>query len=143
MGKTDIAEKYKERALNYRNIFDEKTGFMRPRKANEEFEKPFDPYEWGGAYTEASAWQTTFSVPHDLDGLAELMGGRDSLLKRLDKIFEDKPQYRVGGYKKEIHEMSEMAAVDFGMCAISNQPSFSLPYIYMRISERQRSANIG
>lgn len=138
LGKTDIAEKYRVRALNYRNIFDEKTGFMRPRKANGEFEEPFDPYEWGGAYTEASAWQTTFSVPHGLDGLAELMGGRDSLLERIDRIFEDKPRYRAGGYKKEIHEMTEMAAVDFGMCAISNQPSFSLPYIYAYFGETEK-----
>lgn len=130
LGEKAVSEKYFKRSKNYQNLFDRKTGFMRARRSNGEFAENFDPFEWGGAYTEASAWQTTFSVPHDLKGLASLAGGGEKLLETLDKIFEGEPLYRVGGYKKEIHEMTEMATVDFGMCAISNQPSFSLPYIY-------------
>lgn len=51
------------------------------------------------------------------------------MLKKLDELFSMQPLYRVGSYQKEIHEMTEMAAVDFGQCAISNQPSFHIPYL--------------
>ena len=130
LGEKMISQKYFERSKYYQNIFDKESGFMRPKKSNGEYEKNFDPFEWGGAYTEASAWQTTFSVPHDLDGLSQLCDGKENLLKMLDKIFESEPAYRVGGYNQEIHEMTEMASIDFGMCEINNQPGFLLPYIY-------------
>jgi predicted alpha-1,2-mannosidase len=138
LGENKISKKYFERSKNYRNLFDEETGFMRAKKTDGEFESDFDPFAWGGAYTEASAWQTTFSVPYDFDGLAFLAGGEEKLVDMLDKIFESEPLYRVGGYKKEIHEMTEMASVNFGMCAISNQPSFSLPYIYALFDKKDR-----
>ena len=40
------------------------------------------------------------------------------------------PDYIIRGYDCEIHEITELAAIDFGQCAISNQPSFHIPYIY-------------
>lgn len=123
-------EKYLKRAGNYKNIFDNESGFMRARKENGEFKEGFDPLSWGGDYTEASAWQTTFSAVHDFDGLAHLMGGEKKLIEKLDALFAHSPDYRVGGYGTEIHEMTEMMTADFGLCAISNQPSFVLPYIY-------------
>lgn len=138
LGEKEISKKYFERSENYRNLFDKETGFMRAKKSDGKFEDNFDPYEWGGAYTEASAWQTTFSVPHDFDGLASLAGGEKNLIGMLDKIFESEPLYRVGGYKKEIHEMTEMAAVDFGMCEINNQPGFILPYVYALFGEKDK-----
>ena len=51
-------------------------------------------------------------------------------MKKIDQLFATPPYYKVGGYPLEIHEMAEMAAVDFGQCAISNQPSFSIPFLY-------------
>ena len=138
LGEKEISKKYIERSKNYRNLFDTETGFMRAKKSNGKFEENFDPYEWGGAYTEASAWQTTFSVPHDFNGLASLVGGEKKLIDMLDKVFESDPLYRVGGYKKEIHEMTEMAAVDFGMCEINNQPGFLLPYVYALFGKKDK-----
>lgn len=135
LGKTDIEQKYLERSKRYANLFDKDTGFMRARDSEGKFIEPFDPYCWGRDYTEACAWQTTFAVQHDLDGLAELYGGKDKLLAKLDELFGQKPFYRVGGYGGEIHEMTEMAVADFGQCAISNQPSFHLPYIYAHFGE--------
>ncbi len=132
-------ELYLSRAENYKNIFDNKSGFMRARLENGKFKEPFDPYEWGGEYTEACAWQTTFAVQHRLDGLAELMGGETILINKLEELFEQKPKYRVGAYEKEIHEMTEMAAVDFGLCAISNQPSFHLPYIFAYFGKKDKT----
>ncbi len=136
VGETETEKEYLERAKRYKNLYDPKTGFMRAKDVNGSFIEPFDPYCWGRDYTEASAWQTLFSVQHDLDGLAQLMGGKEKLISRLDQIFEHKkPLYRTGGYNCEIHEMTEMAAVDFGLCLISNQPGFLLPYVYAHFGE--------
>ena len=100
----------------------------------------FDPVKWGGEYTEASAWQSTFAVPHDVDGLADLFGGPDKMLAKLDELFATPPVYRVHGYGGEIHEMTEMAAVDLGQFAISNQPSFHLPFLYAALGHPEKAA---
>lgn len=127
---TEKAEMYRKRSKNYKNIFDPETGFMRGRYADGSFRENFDPTLWGRDYTEAAAWQTSFGVPHDYDGLAELYGGEEDFLKKLDELFASDTDFRVGGYEQEIHEMTEFAAGDWGQCAISNQPSFHIPFIY-------------
>ena len=139
LGREVIAAEYAKRARNYANLFDAETGFMRGRDTKGNMTDDFDPYMWGGEYTEASAWQSTFFVPHDLDGLAELYGGKDKLLSKLDELFAAPPLYRVTGYGFEIHEMTELAAQDYGQCAISNQPSFHLPYIYAYFGEVEKA----
>ena len=140
LGKAEIEKEYRKRALNYRNLFDPATGFMRGRTTEGKFTEPFDPFDWGGDYTEGSAWQSSFAVPHDVDGLAQLYGGREKLIEKLDALFCTPPLYNTVGYGCEIHEMTEMAAVDFGQCAISNQPSFHLPYLFAALGETDKSA---
>lgn len=139
LGKQEEAESYKARSQNYRNLYDPSTGFMRGKDSAGNFRPDFDPRRWGGDYTEAAAWQTSFAVQHDLPGLAELMGGKEVLLKKLDRLFSEKPDYLVGSYRQEIHEMTEMAACDWGQCAISNQPSFHIPYIYAFFGEPEKA----
>ncbi len=139
LGRDDLVEPYMLRSKNYRNIFDSATGFMRGRGRDGSMAEPFDPCSWGGEYTEGSAWQTSFYVPHDVAGLAALHGGRENLIKKLDELFETPPRYRVFGYGTEIHEMSEMAAVDFGQCAISNQPSFHVPFLYAALGVPEKT----
>ena len=138
--KPEIEAQYRLRARNYKNIFDAQTGFMRGKKTDGTFDDDFDPYTWGGDYTEGSAWQSSFAVPHDVDGLAALYGGRDKLIAKLDELFAVPPLYNIGGYGCEIHEMTEMAAADFGQCAISNQPSFHLPYLFAVLGEPGKTA---
>lgn len=140
LGKNDIAAEYEKRAKNYANIFDKETGFMRPKDSKGNFRPDFTPIGWGRDYTEGSAWQNSFAVPHDMEGLAELYGGKESFLKKIDELFSTKPDYRIVGYNCEIHEITEMAAADFGQCAISNQPSFHLPYIYSEMGETEKTA---
>lgn len=130
---------YRKRSQNYRRLFDPKTGFMRARESKGSFRPNFCPTRWGDDYTEGSAWQNSFFVPHDLEGLAALYGGRSALLKKLRLLFSSPPLYQVGGYKSEIHEMTEMAAVDFGQCAISNQPSFHIPYLFAALGEQEET----
>ena len=75
LGYTDKRDMYRARTKNYKNIFDSETGFMRAKDSNGNFRPDFDPTNWGKDYTEASAWQTSFAVQHDIDGLASLYGG--------------------------------------------------------------------
>lgn len=142
LGREEVAAEYEVRSKNYRNVFDPETGFMRGRDRNGKMAENFDPCVWGGEYTEGSAWQNSFAVPHDLEGLCRLHGGKDKLIAKLDALFAEPPRYRVHGYGGEIHEMTEMAAVDFGQCAISNQPSFHLPYLYAALGETEKCTDI-
>lgn len=83
--------------------------------------------------------QSSFAVPHDIDGLAALYGGSDKLIEKLDALFSAQPKYNVGSYGFVIHEMAEMAQVDFGQCAISNQPSFHIPYLYAALGKPEKT----
>ncbi len=139
LGRNELVEEYEKRAKNYKNLYDPETGFMRAKDKAGVMTPDFDPTRWGLDYTEAAAWQTTFQVQHDLDGLAELMGGREAILAKLDELFATPPTYRTTGYLMEIHEMTEMAALDFGQCAINNQPSFHIPYIYAHFGETEKA----
>ncbi|WP_211746647.1 GH92 family glycosyl hydrolase [Paenibacillus sp. Marseille-Q4541] len=130
LGKTEEYEMLMERSRNYQLLFDQEIGFMRGKQSDGSWITPFDAYEWGGPYCEGGPWQSSFAVQHDLLGLAGLYGGKEEMKKQLDLLFTSPPVFKVGSYGFEIHEMSEMAAVDFGQFAISNQPSFHLPYIY-------------
>lgn len=103
---------------------------MRARSTNGNFKEPFSPTSWGGDYAECSATQATFGALHDLSGLIELMGGKKAFTQRLLDMANQKPQFDVRGYGYEIHEMSEMAQAPFGQIAISNQPSFHIPYLF-------------
>ncbi|MBQ7637606.1 MAG: glycoside hydrolase family 92 protein, partial [Clostridia bacterium] len=67
-------------------------------------------------------------------------GGKEELIKKIDELFETKPDYEVVGYSCEIHEMTEMAAADFGQCAISNQPSFHIPYMYSALGDVEKTS---
>ena len=139
LGEKEKAKKYYLRSENYKNIFDKETGFMRGKRIDGSFEPDFDPIMWGRDYTEASAWQTSFAVQHDFAGLAELYGGKDKLEAKLDTLFASPPDYRVGGYKCEIHEMTEFADGKWGQCAISNQPSFHIPFIYAYLGDIEKT----
>lgn len=137
--KHDTAERFFERSKSYRNIFDKERGYMVGRNSDGSFATSFSPYAWGGDYTEANAIQTTFSVPHDLIGLADLFGGEEELINRLDELFFDSSRFEVGGYGTEIHEMTEAAAEGFGQCAICNQPSFHLPFLYAYFGKPEKT----
>ena len=139
LGKHDVAEEYRKHTSYYQNLFDPSTGFMRGKDTDGNMAENFDPFVWGGEYTEGSAWQNSFAVPHDIEGLAALHGGREALIAKLDELFSTAPQYRVMGYGFEIHEMTEMALVDFGQMAISNQPSFHLPFIFAALGAPEKT----
>jgi len=78
-------------------------------------------------------------VPHDIDGLAELHGGKDKLISKLDEMLAAEPRYRVVHHQREIHEMTEMGLVDFGQCAISNQPCFHIPFMFAALGAQEKT----
>jgi predicted alpha-1,2-mannosidase len=139
LGREEEAQRFYDRALNYRNTFDTTTGFARGRRADGSFDPEFSEFAWGGAYIEGSAWQCTWAVPHDPVGMAELMGGREAFLGKLDRMFELPAAFEVGSYGREIHEMTEMAAVDFGQYAHSNQPVHHVLYLYTAMGMPSRT----
>ena len=139
LGREDLVAEYDRRGQNYRKLFDPVSGFMRGKDTEGNMAEFFDPVAWGGEYTEAAAWQSSFAVPHDVEGLAELYGGREALIAKLDALFAEPPRYRVFGYGGEIHEMTEMALIDFGQMAISNQPSFHLPYLFAALGAQEKT----
>lgn len=140
LGEKEIEAAYRKRALNYKNIYDKETTFMRAKHTDGTFRPDFNPFKWGLDYTEGSAWQSTFAVQHDPEGFASLFGGTEGVLKKLDELFSTPPYYIDNAYNCEIHEMTEMAAVDFGQCAISNQPSFHFPYFFTLYGQPEKTA---
>lgn len=128
---------FQSRAADYVHLYDPATGFFRGRDAKGQWREParsFEPRRWGGDYTEANAWNFAFTVPHDAEGLAGLMGGRAALAKRLDTFFatpETAEAKYSGSYRQVIHEMTEARDVRMGMYAHSNQPSHHIPWMYV------------
>ena len=121
MGKEDDYKTFIQRAQNYKNIFDPKTGFMRGRFKNTWF-APFDPYEVNFNYTEANAWQYSFYVPQDISGFAELLGGNTQLEAQLDKLFTAKAETS-GRNQADITGL-------IGQYAHGNEPSHHMAYLY-------------
>ncbi|HUD46060.1 MAG TPA: GH92 family glycosyl hydrolase [Candidatus Baltobacteraceae bacterium] len=123
------------RAQNYRRLWDVSTGFMRAKDAQGHWVVPFDQFAWGGPYAEGGPWQSSWFVPHDTAGLADLMGGRDKLASKLDEMMGLPPVFHTGGYGSVIHEMREMAVAKFGQYDQGNQPVFDVLYLYAAIGQ--------
>lgn len=140
LGKTELAEEFYERSLYYRNIFNTEKTFMLSKDKQGKERDDWTQFDWGGDYTEGGPWQNSFAVFHDFHGQAELMGGKDKMIEKMDKLFATPPLFNGCGYGGLIHEMSEMASVDFGQCALSNQPSFHIPYIYSFMGAPDKTA---
>ena len=121
LGRTDVAARYLDRSQGYRNVFDPATGFMRARMEGVWF-APFDPAEVNFNYTEANAWQYAFFVPHDMDGLVALHGGRERFAARLDALFA--ADSRLAGVQQ-----ADITGL-VGQYAHGNEPSHHVAYLY-------------
>ena len=130
LGQKELAQTYAHYSKNYQNLFDPETGYMRARDVDGNFRPDFSPYSWGRDYAECSAIQASLGVLHDISGLGQLMGGKEAFSNYLLKSCQSLPLFETTGYGYEIHEMSEMATAPFDQLAISNQPSFHIPYLF-------------
>lgn len=125
MGKQDLAARYYKRAQNWRNVFDAKTGFVRARKSTGEFRTPFNPVQsnFGSDYTEGSAWQYSWYMPHDNAGLVKFLGGDAGLQAKIDQVFDAKIDANVYAHMEDISGL-------IGHYAHGNEPSHHVAYLY-------------
>lgn len=124
LDKMDEHYYFMERARYYKNVFDQKTGFMRAKLADGGWKTPFNPLDTrhGNDYTEGNAWQYTWYVPHDIPEFINLMGGPDRFEKKLDSLFSIES------------DMGEDAVLDIsgtiGQYVHGNEPSHHIAYLY-------------
>jgi predicted alpha-1,2-mannosidase len=125
MGKADVAAEYEKRAGNWRNTFDAETGFVRARKADGTFRTPFDPtaINYGSDYTEGNAWQYSWFVPQDQQGLFRAMGGDKAAIARLDAMFD------YDNSKLDYSHAEDIAGL-IGQYIHGNEPSHHVAYLY-------------
>jgi predicted alpha-1,2-mannosidase len=121
---------FAKRAMNYKNVFDPGRKLMRGRNEDGTFQSPFSPFKWGDAFTEGNSWHYTWSVFQDVAGLADLMGGREKFVAKLDSIFEVPPVFDYSYYGLVIHEIREMQIMNMGNYAHGNQPIQHMIYLY-------------
>jgi predicted alpha-1,2-mannosidase len=121
LGQTADYGRYLARAQHYQNVFDPRTGFMRPR-SNGGWTEPFDPREVTFHFTEANAWQYTFFVPQDISGLIDRLGGQEKFASKLDQMFEAES-------KTTGREQADITGL-IGQYAHGNEPSHHIAYLY-------------
>ena len=130
LGREEDAAMLEKASHNWRNVFDPETKLMRGRNADGTFQSPFSPYKWGDAFTEGNAWHYTWSVFHDVEGLADAMGGKQEFVRMLDSVFVVPPIYDDSYYGVRIHEITEMQVANMGNYAHGNQPAQHMIYLY-------------
>lgn len=94
LGKKDDARLFYKRSLGYKNYYCPEFGTFRPKLSDGTFYSPFDPmqganFEENPGFHEGNAWNYTFYVPHDIKGLARLMGGRKAFVNKLQSVFDN------------------------------------------------------
>lgn len=121
---------FAKRAQNYRNVFDKESGLMRGKNEDGTFQSPFNPLKWGDAFTEGNSLHYTWSVFQDINGLIDLMGGKEKFIATLDEVFEMPPKFDDSYYGFTIHEIREMQIANMGNYAHGNQPIQHMIYLY-------------
>ncbi len=89
MGDTASATRLEARRHGWQKLWDPASGFLRARKADGALANTaaIDPASWQGEYAEADAWQSLFAVPHDVEGLAAVLGGKQAAVDKLTTFF--------------------------------------------------------
>ena len=121
---------YKERSLNYKNLYDSEYKLMRGKDSKGAWRTPFSPFDWGGDFTEGNSLHYSWSVFHDMQGLIDLMGGNDEFVTQLDTVFSLTPVFGDKYYGGVIHEIREMQIANMGQYAHGNQPIQHMTYLY-------------
>ncbi len=126
LGNDQVYEQYMKRAKNYANVYDPEIAFFRPRLADGSWAEPFNTFAVSKAFTEATAWQYRFFTPHDVAGLAELMGGNDKFAAALDELF-------VASSETEGHQSDITGMI--GQYAHGNEPSHHMAFLYNYVGQ--------
>lgn len=136
MGKKEDEAYFRKRSQSYRQLFDPTTGFLRGRNSAGEFREPFNPFHSihrEDDYCEGNAWQYTWLVPHDVEGLIGCFGSRERFLNKLDSLF-----ILTG-------DAGEMASPDIsgliGQYAHGNEPGHHTCYLYTLAGVPEKTAD--
>ena len=131
LGKEDDYQLFLKRAHGYQKLYKPELGLMAPKDADGNWIEPFDPIYSGGFagegfFAEGNSWKYTWSVQHDVQGLINLMGGREKFVDKLNQLFvvshrNDKLQF--------LAQMPDMTGL-VGMYSHGNEPCFHIPYLY-------------
>ena len=124
LGKHDDAAMFYKLGQNYKNVYDPSTGFMRGKTADGKWREPFQENIEYSDYVETDAWQASFSVPHDVQGLIDLHGGDAAFIAKLDALFTA-PSYITGPPPPQ-PDITGLVGQD----AQGNEPSNHNPYLY-------------
>lgn len=111
LGKKEDAKLFYDRSMDYKHYYDKEFGTLRPILPDGTFYSPFDPlqglnFEPSPGFHEGNAWNYTFYVPHDVYGLAKLMGGKKKFVDKLQMVF------------------------DKGYFDMANEPDIAYPYLF-------------
>jgi predicted alpha-1,2-mannosidase len=134
LGHEEDSVRFLELSMNYKKLWDARVKCMRALDANGEF-RPlpdnFSPSHQTRDYTEGNPWQYTFLVPHDVKGLAALMGGDKALSDHLDALLAADS------------DLGEGAAPDIsgliGQYAHGNEPSHHVLYMYNYVGHPEKT----
>ena len=125
LGEYGIRDKFSARSKYYQNLFNPASGFFQAKDDNGNWLEPFDPLQYGGnggnPYTEGNPWQWLWYVPHDVDNLISLLGGREAFLGKLDELFTN---------NGTSGEKNVNASGFVGQYVHGNEPSHHVAYLY-------------
>jgi predicted alpha-1,2-mannosidase len=125
-GNKDVYNNYLKRSLNYKNVYDASSGFMRPKLSNGEFKENFDPLDTHGqGFIEGNALNYGLYVPQQIDTMIKMMGGKDKFSKHLDWIFTTVLDEKYIEKNEDITRDGIIGAYVHG-----NEPGHHIPYLY-------------
>jgi predicted alpha-1,2-mannosidase len=122
LNKVEDYDYFLKRSENWRHVYDSISSFMRPKLKNGEFVKTFIPKEYTPYFCESNAWQYVWSVPQNIEGLIEAIGGNDAFEKKLDSMFTLKPLPE--------DKLPIFSTGMIGQYAHGNEPSHHVAYLY-------------
>lgn len=126
LGKTEIYDEFINRSKNYKNVYDEKTGFMRPKLNDGTFKKEFDPLDTHGqGFIEGNSWNYSLYVPQDPADMIKLMGGNERFKVRLDSLFN---MHLPDKYFENTEDITREGII--GNYVHGNEPSHHVVYLY-------------
>ena len=131
MGKQDIAETFYKRSQNYKNVYNPATSFMQPRDDKGTFIKDFKADDYTPHICESNGWQYFWSVQHDVDGLINLVGGKNRFAEKLDSMFTYHPAADA--------ELPLFSTGMIGQYAHGNEPSHHVIYLFNSIGFSDRT----
>lgn len=130
-GETAIQVRYDSLGKAYRHYFDPSTRFMRGKMSDGRWREPFNPRSSNHRnddYCEGTAWQWTWFVPHDVDGLVQLMGGNDAFAGKLDSLFNAPSELEGDLVSADITGL-------IGQYAHGNEPSHHVTHLYNYVGQ--------